>query len=365
MIPFLDLQKVNERYQLDIEQAVLRVAHSGWYILGKEVKQFEHLFSKHCSVEHCIGVGNGLEAIKLILCAYKELGVMNDGDEVIVAANTYIATILAITESGLIPVLIEPDIRTYNIDPKKIEEKITSRTRAILPVHLYGLCCPMDEINKIGEKYNLKVIDDAAQAHGAIYKELPIGGLCDATAFSFYPTKNLGALGDAGAVTTNDNQLAEVIRALANYGTEAKYINKYKGFNSRLDEIQAAILAAKLKYLQTDIQYRQELAMKYLNGIANEQIILPLVETMSEHAFHMFVIRCQRRDELQKYLLEQGIQTQVHYPVPPHKQQAYKEWNNLSYPITESIHQEVLSLPLNTALTVSETEYIIDCINQF
>lgn len=365
MIPFLDLQKVNERYQSDIKQAVLRVARSGWYILGEEVKQFETLFADHCQVKYCIGVGNGLEAIKLILCAYKELGVMTDGDEVIVAANTYIATVLAITESGLTPILIEPDIRTYNIAPKKIEEKITPKTKAILPVHLYGLCCHMDEINKMAEKYNLKVIDDAAQAHGAMYKELPIGGLCDATAFSFYPTKNLGALGDAGAVTTNDNQLAEVIRTLANYGTGVKYISKYKGFNSRLDEIQAAILSAKLKYLQVDTQYRQELGIKYLNGIVNDQIILPLVDAISEHAFHMFVIRCQKRDELQQYLLEKGIQTQIHYPVPPHKQEAYKEWNNLSYPITESIHREVLSLPLNTALTMFETEYIIDCINQF
>lgn len=365
MIPFLDLKKVNEKYQSEIEQAVLRVVRSGWYILGEEVKQFENSFAEHCQTEYCIGVGNGLEAIKLILCAYKELGLMSDGDEVIVPANTYIATILAITESGLTPILVEPNIKTYNLDPKKIEEKITSRTKAILPVHLYGLCCPMDEINKMAQKYNLKVIDDAAQAHGAVYNRLPIGGLCDATAFSFYPTKNLGALGDAGAITTNDKQLAEVIRALANYGTEAKYVNKYKGFNSRLDEMQAAILVVRLKYLKDDTIYRQELASKYLNEIVNKHIVLPFVSVIEEHAFHMFVIRCQKRNELQKYLLEQGIQTQVHYPIPPHKQEAYKEWNNLSFAITERIHDEVLSLPLNTALNFSEITEIIDCVNKF
>ena len=365
MIPFLDLKKVNEKYQSEIEQAVLRVARSGWYVLGEEVKQFESCFAQHSQVENCIGVGNGLEAIKLILCAYKELGVMADGDEVIVPANTYIATILAITESGLTPVLVEPDSRTYTIDPARIEQKITPRTKAILPVHLYGLCCPMDEINKIAQKYNLKVIDDAAQAHGAVYKGKPVGGLCDATAFSFYPTKNMGALGDAGAITTNDNQLAEVVRALANYGTETKYINKYKGFNSRLDEMQAAILSVKLKYLLDETRYRQELAAIYLQGIVNNQIVLPFVETISEHAFHLFVVRCQRRDELQKYLLKQGIQTQVHYPLPPHKQVAYKEWNDMSFPITEIIHNEVLSLPLNTALTTSEVVKIVEYIDEF
>ena len=365
MIPFLDLKKVNEKYQSEIEQAVLRVVRSGWYILGEEVKQFENSFAEYSQVKNCIGVGNGLEAIKLILCAYKELGVMNEGDEVIVPANTYIATILAITESKLTPVLVEPDIRTYNIDPLRIEEKITPKTKAIMPVHLYGLCCPMDEINKIAQKHNLIVIDDAAQAHGAVYKGKPVGGWCDATAFSFYPTKNLGALGDAGAVTTNDDELAEVIRALANYGTEAKYINKYKGFNSRLDDVQAAVLSVKLKYLQVDTRYRQQLATEYLTQIKNEKIILPFTDTITEHSFHMFVIRCQQRDELQQYLLRQGIQSQVHYPIPPHKQEAYKEWNGLLFPITEKIHKEVLSLPLNTSLTISEITEVIDMMNKF
>lgn len=365
MIPFLDLKKINERYQSEIEQAVSRVVRSGWYILGEEVKQFEAAFADYCHVNHCIGVGNGLEAIKLILCAYKELGIMSDGDEVIVPANTYIATILAITESRLTPVLVEPDIRTYNIDPEKVEEKITSKTKAILPVHLYGLSCPMNEINKIAQKYDLKVIDDAAQAHGAKYQGEPVGGLCDATAFSFYPTKNLGALGDAGAVTTNDTKLAEVIRALANYGTEAKYINKYKGLNSRLDEVQAAVLSVKLKYIEGDIRYRKMLAERYLTEIVNENIILPSVDSIAQHSFHLFVVRCERRDELQKYLSDQNIQTQVHYPLPPHKQESYKEWGNMSFGITEKIHKEVLSLPLNTALTFAEITTIISCVNKF
>lgn len=365
MIPFLDLKKVNEKYQSEIEQAILRVVRSGWYILGEEVKLFESSFAQYSQVQNCIGVGNGLEAIKLILCAYKELGVLTEGDEVIVPANTYIATVLAISESGLTPVLVEPDICTYNIDPEKIEEKITSKTKAILAVHLYGLCCPMDEINKIAQKYNLKVIDDAAQSHGATYHGKPVGGLCDATAFSFYPTKNLGALGDAGAVTTNDTQLAEVVRALANYGTETKYVNKYKGFNSRLDEIQAAILSVKLKYLQAETQYRQKLATHYLQGIKNNEIVLPFVETIPEHAFHLFVVRCKRRNELQAYLLKQGIQTQIHYPLSPHEQAAYKEWNNLAFPITEKIHDEVLSLPLNTTLSISEVLSIVDSIDKF
>lgn len=365
MIPFLDLKKVNEKYQSEIEQAILRVARSGWYILGEEVKQFETSFAQYSQVANCIGVANGLEAIKLILCAYKELGIMLDGDEVIVPANTYIATILAITESGLTPVLVEPDMSSYNIDPTKIEERITPKTKAILPVHLYGLCCPMDEVNRLARKYNLKVIDDAAQAHGSVYKGKPIGSWGDATAFSFYPTKNLGALGDAGAITTNDNLLTEVIRSLANYGTETKYINKYKGFNSRLDEMQAAILSVKLKYLLEDTEYRQKLGNLYLKGIVNNQIVLPSVDIISEHTFHLFVIRSAKRDELRDFLFKRGIETQVHYPVPPHKQKSYEEWNNLSFPNTERIHKEVLSLPLNTALTISEATEVIDCVNKF
>lgn len=365
MIPFLDLKSVNSRYQSEIEEAILRVARSGWYVLGDEVKSFEQCFARYCGVEHCIGTGNGLDALKLILYAYKEMGVIQNGDEVIVPANTYIATILSITESGLVPVLVEPDIRTYNIDPLNIESKITKRTKAIMAVHLYGLVAPMCELKVIAEKYNLKIIDDAAQAHGAVYRGKRIGNLCDATAFSFYPTKNLGALGDSGAVTTNDEELARIIRALLNYGTSAKYINDYKGINSRLDEIQAAILSVKLKYLDEDNKYRHKLASYYLSHIRNEQIILPDVKTFDEHVFHLFVIRNVKRDKLQQYLLENGVQTQIHYPVPPHKQKAYKEWNTLSFPITEKIHDEVLNLPLNTALGIDMVEEICSVVNDW
>lgn len=365
MIPFLDLKKVNEKYQEEIDRAIVRVAQSGWYIQGKEVEQFESDFAQYCQSNNCIGVGNGLDAIKLTFCGYKELGLMEEGDEIIVPANTYIASMLAISECGLVPVLIEPDICTYNIDPKQIEAKITPKTKAILAVHLYGQLCAMDELKEIANTYNLKLIDDAAQAHGAIYKGKKVGSLCDATAFSFYPTKNLGALGDGGAVTTNDSELASVIRALAKYGSTKKYQNIYKGYNSRLDEMQAAILNVKLKYLDEEVTLRHELAQQYISLIDNKQIITPCFSNIKEHAFHLFVIRNDKRDQLQRYLLDNGIQTQVHYPTPPHKQLAYKEWNNLSYPITEQIHNEVLSLPINTYLKISGIEIITNCLNKF
>lgn len=365
MIPFLDLKAVNSKYQNEIEEAIIRVARSGWYILGKEVKSFEENFARYCEVNHCIGTGNGLEALKLILYAYKEIGFMQDGDEIILPANTYIATILAVTESGLTPVLTEPDIKTYNIDPSQVENKITKRTKAIMPVHLFGKAAPMDELQDIARKYNLKLIDDAAQAHGAVCNKKKTGNLCDATAFSFYPTKNLGALGDGGAVTTNDKQLADIIRAISNYGMTSKYINDYKGINSRLDEIQAAILSVKLKYLDEDNLYRQKLASYYLSHIKNEQIILPDVKNIDENVFHLFVIRAKERDRLQKHLREKGVEAQVHYPVPPHKQKAYKEWNSLSFPVSEKIHNEVLSLPLNTALGIDTVREICDVINNW
>lgn len=365
MIPFLDLKSVNAKYQSEIEDAILRVSRSGWYVLGKEVESFEQSFAHYCGTGYCVGVGNGLDALKLILCAYKEMGIMQNGDEVIVPANTYIATILAITESGLTPILIEPDIITYNIDPEYIEEKITKRTKAIMPVHLYGQVAPMRQLSEIAAKYNLKLIDDAAQAHGANYQGRKVGNLGDATAFSFYPTKNLGALGDGGAITTNDRHLYETVKALANYGTSSKYISDYKGFNSRLDEIQAAVLSVKLKYLDEDNEHRRKPASCYLSHIRNEQIILPDVKTLDEHVFHLFVIRNAKRYKLQQYLLENGVQTQVHYPVPPHKQKAYPEWNTLSFPVTEKIHDEVLSLPLNTALSVDAVRKICDLINNW
>lgn len=343
----------------------MRVVRSGWYILGDEIKSFERAYAQYCGTANCIGVGNGLDAISLILKSYKELGVLKDGDEVLVPANTYIASILAVSSSGLVPVLVEPDINTYNIDPEKIGDKVTSRTKAILAVHLYGLVSPMNELKEIARKYNLKLIDDAAQAHGAAYYEQKVGSLCDATAFSFYPTKNLGALGDAGAVTTDDSELAAIVRALANYGTTSKYINKYKGENSRLDEIQAAVLAVKLKYLDKEVQARQNIAFFYLRNIQNELIALPWVEQIEQHAFHLFVVRCHERDRLQQYLSDKGIRTEIHYPLPPHKQEAYKEWNSLSYPVSEKIADQIISLPLRISLKNEEVIRICSALNEF
>ena len=370
-IPFLDLKAINFQYRDEILEAIKRVVDSGWYILGKEVEQFEQKFADYCGVKYCIGVGNGLDALRLIFRAYIELGFMTEGDEVIVPANTYIASILSVSENHLTPVLVEPDINTYNIDANKIEEKITSKTKAILIVHLYGQNAYNEKIQKIADKYKLKVIEDSAQAHGAMYKNHRVGSLGDASGFSFYPGKNLGALGDAGAVTTNDDELAEVIRMIGNYGSHKKYENKYKGINSRLDEIQAAILSVKLKYLDKDNQKRREIAQYYCDNIKNDKIILPIqnskfkIQNFQNHVWHQFIIRTRERDKLQKYLLENGIQTIIHYPIPPHKQNAYKEWNDFSLPITEKIHKEVLSLPINYNLSKSDTRYICEKINDF
>jgi len=368
MIPFLDLKALNAQYRAELIEACTRVIDSGWYIRGRECELFEKEFAEYCGTKYAVGVANGLDALILILRAYKEMGVMNDGDEVIVPANTYIASILAISQNNLIPVLVEPDINTYLIDPSKIEEKITSKTKAIMPVHLYGQTCEMDEINKIAKKYNLKVIEDSAQAHGAYYKDKKAGNLGDASGFSFYPGKNLGALGDAGAVTTNDEELANTIRALSNYGSHKKYENLYKGINSRLDEIQAAMLRVKLKYLDNEIAKRREIANYYLQNISNPNVILPTTHyslTANSHVWHLFVIRTQNRDELQKHLLNNGIQTLIHYPIPPHKQNAYKEWNNDSYPISEQIHNEILSLPISGVQSIEDTMKIVQVINDF
>jgi len=384
MIKFLDLQKITQQYQPELTEAVKRVIDSGWYLFGNEIRNFEQEFAKYCGTKYCIGVGNGLDALRLIFRAYIELGIMAEEDEVIIPANTYIASILAVSENRLKSILVEPDINTYNIDPNKIEEKITSKTKAIMPVHLYGQCADMDPINEIAKKYNLKVIEDVAQAHGAIYLpggidnngNIPLGkgkrtgSLGDAAGFSFYPGKNLGALGDGGAVTTNDDELANVIRALGNYGSHKKYENKYKGINSRLDEIQAAILSVKLKYLDDDNQRRREIAQYYYDNIKNKHIILPIqnpklnIKNYKGHVWHQFIIRTRERDKLQKYLLDNSIQTMIHYPIPSHKQEAYKEWNDFSYPITEKIHKEVLSLPINSVTTNDELGYIVKIINQ-
>lgn len=365
MIKFLDLQKITAKNAAEIKIAVNRVIDSGWYLLGQEVKEFEKSFSKFCQVDHTIGVANGLDALQLIFRAYLELGIMEEGDEVIVPANTYIASILAITDNRLVPVLVEPDLETYNIDATQIEKAITSKTKAIMIVHLYGQCAYNTQIQKLCAKYNLKLIEDNAQAQGALFNGMPTGSLGDAAGTSFYPGKNLGAFGDAGAVTTNDPVLAEMVRALANYGSKQKYINEYAGLNSRLDEIQAAILDVKLKYLTIDTQRRKEIALRYRTEITNLKISLPHLIDEAAHVWHLFVIRTENRLALQEYLLQNGIQTLIHYPIPPYKQQAYKEMNVLSYPITEKIHNEVLSLPLSPVLEEHEIVKVINTLNQF
>ena len=365
MIPFLDLKGLNAQYRAELIEACTKVIDSGWYVQGNECKEFDSEFAQYCGTKYAIGVANGLDALILILRAYKELGIMNDGDEVIVPSNTYIASILAISQNNLVPVLVEPDINTYLIDPSKIEEKITSKTKAILPVHLYGQTCEMDKINKIAKKYNLKAIEDSAQSHGAYFKDKRSGNLGDASGFSFYPGKNLGALGDGGAVTTNDEELANTIKALGNYGSHKKYENLYKGVNSRLDEMQAAMLRVKLRYLDNEVEKRRDIANYYLENIKNENIILPVVRAEDNHVWHLFVIRTSKRDVLQKYLLDNGVKTLIHYPIPPHKQNAYKEWNNESYPVSEQIHDEVMSLPISGVQSFEDTKKIIRKINEF
>lgn len=365
MIPFLDLQGINAQYCEELIEACTKVIEGGWYIQGNECKEFEKEFAHYCGTRYAIGVANGLDALILIFRAYKELGIMSEGDEVIVPSNTYIASMLAISENNLIPVLVEPDINTYLIDPAKIEEKINSRTKAILAVHLYGQTCEMDKINEIAKKYDLKVIEDSAQAHGAHYKNKRSGNLGDASGFSFYPGKNLGALGDGGAVTTNDEELANAIKALGNYGSHKKYENLYKGVNSRLDEMQAAMLRVKLKYLDVEIVKRREIAVDYLSNIKNSNIVLPTFRFKENHVWHLFVIRTKERDSLQDYLAENGIQTLIHYPIPPHQQSAYKEWNNQSYPISEQIHNEVLSLPISGIQSEKNTQKIIEVMNAY
>lgn len=363
MISFLDLKKINARYKSELLNACERVIESGWYIQGNECKKFEAEFAAYCGVKHCIGVANGLDALILIFRAYRELGIMNEGDEVIVPANTYIASILAISQNGLIPVLVEPEAATCLIDPKRIEEKITARTKAILPVHLYGQTCDMDIILPLAQQYGLKVVEDSAQSHGAYFGEKRSGNFGDASGFSFYPGKNLGALGDGGAVTTNDDALAETIRALGNYGSHKKYENLYKGVNSRLDEIQAAMLSVKLAHLDEEIEARREVAEYYLKHIVNPAIMLPVVRDRTNHVWHLFVIRHERRDDLQRYLSDNGVQTLIHYPIPPHKQQAYAEWNDQEFPITQAIHDTVLSLPIYMGLTREETARVVELIN--
>lgn len=370
MISFLDLKSINDQYRKELIQASTRVIDSGWYVQGEEVKFFEQEFADYCGTKHCIGVANGLDALILILRAYKEMGKIKEGDEVIVPANTYIASILAITENRLKSVLVEPNEQTYNLSPDLIEQAITPNTKAIMTVHLYGQLADMRAINAIAKKHNILVIEDSAQAHGAHFFDRKAGNWGDASGFSFYPGKNLGALGDAGAVTTNDEKLAKTIRALSNYGSHKKYENIYQGVNSRLDEMQAAFLRVKLKRLDSETKRRQEIAIAYAQGIKSSLFILPIssaskLEDIKNHAFHLFVVRCKERDKLQAYLMEHGIQTLIHYPIPPHHQKAYQSWSILSFPMTEKIHQEVLSLPVSPIMVTEDVQHVIDTINLF
>ncbi len=372
MIKFLDLQKINAQYSEELKQAASDVIDSGWYLLGERVKKFESDLAQYIGAKHAIAVGNGLDALRLILRSYIELGLMKEGDEVIVPANTYIATILAINDNRLKPVLVEPDINTYNIDISLVERHISEKTRAIMVVHLYGCICWGEQLEQIAKKYNLKIIEDNAQAIGAIWEGKRSGSLGDASGFSFYPGKNLGALGDAGAITTNDDQLAEVVRALGNYGSKQKYINEYQGFNSRMDEIQAAILNIKIKYLDAENQHRREIAQFYCENIKHPDIILPIntsthqhINTSAYHVYHLFVIRTPRRAQLQQYLSENSIQTLIHYPIPPYKQKAYSTFNEMYFPITEQIHNEVLSLPMSPVMSEDEIEKVIKTLNSY
>jgi dTDP-4-amino-4,6-dideoxygalactose transaminase len=373
MIKFLDLKAINNSFEPELSTSVKRVLDSGWYLLGKEVQSFELAYMQFIGSQHCIGVANGLDALRLILKAYIAMGFMKAGDEIIVPANTYIASILSITDNGLVPVFVEPDILTYNIDPQKIEEKLTKRTKGIMLVHLYGQNSMHTEIQRIADQYQLKLIEDNAQAAGAYYGVKRTGSLGHAAGHSFYPGKNIGALGDGGAVTTNDSELAYVVRTIANYGSAKKYINEFQGLNSRLDEIQAAILCIKIKRLDADNQKRRNIAAYYCKHIIHPEIVLPnvnkapiLTDPLSQsHVWHLFVIRHKNRDQLQQYLTEQGIQTLIHYPVPPHKQAAYKQWNHLKYPITEQVHNEVLSLPMDPTLSNSDLDKIITAINAY
>ena len=365
MIKFLDIQKINEQYEQELKDAASRVINSGWYLTGKELDTFEKKYADFCHVKFALGVANGLDALRLIFRGYLELGVMSKGDEVIVPANTYIASVLAITDNDLIPVFVEPNLETYNLDSNKIDAAVSEKTKAILTVHLYGQNSIDNQMLEICSNHNLKLIEDSAQSHGAKWNDKISGGIGDAAGHSFYPGKNLGALGDAGAVTTNDKNLARTILALRNYGSEKKYENIYKGLNSRLDEMQAAFLNVKLKYIQNDIDNRRKVAEYYLNNIKNEKIILPTLIEEEAHVWHLFVIRTENRLALQEYLEKTGIQTIIHYPIPIHKQKAYEEYENLKLPLTEQIHHEVLSLPIGAHITNRDLSYVVKVVNEF
>ena len=360
-IPFLPLDKINNRFRSEIDARLKVILDKGWYLQGEENERFCRNFAAYCCTKYALGVGNGLDALTLIIRAHG----FGAGDEIIVPANTYIATVLAICENDCTPVLVEPALDTCNIDPDRIEEAITSRTCAIMVVHLYGQAVQMEKIWKLAEKYGLKVFEDCAQAHGAVYQGRRVGNLGDAAAFSFYPGKNLGALGDGGAITTSDSELFEKLKALANYGSDRKYHHIYKGVNSRLDEIQAAVLDVKLKYLDADNNRRREIATFYRTHITNPRIVCPKTYAEQASVWHVFTVRTERRSDFQKYLADKGIQTLIHYPTPPHKQMAYAEWNDRSYPITEKIHREIISLPISPVMTEEEAEYVVNIVNHW
>lgn len=370
MVPFLDLKKINLRDQQAFEAAFTDLLNSGWYILGKGVQSFEEKFAAYCGAKHCIGVANGLDALILILEGYKEMGIMAGGDEVLVPSNTYIASILAISKAGMVPVLTEPSIDDYLMDPAVAATKITAKTKAIMPVHLYGRLCNMDALNELARKYDLKVIEDSAQSQGAVYKGKKSGNLGDASGFSFYPGKNLGALGDAGAITTNDDELATTLLALRNYGSHIKYQNLYRGVNSRLDEIQAMMLSIKLDGLDADNAYRCKVAQFYIDNISNPAVTLPVrpgtdVANDPSHVWHVFTLRTAKRAEFEKHLTNAGVQTVIHYPVPPHRQPAYSELSSMSFPVSEKIHEEIISIPISPVISEAQCTQVVNAVNSY
>lgn len=365
MIKFYDLQAITAMHADEYKEAVARVIDSGWFLLGHANELFEAHYAKYIGTNHCVAVANGLDALYLLLLGYKEMGLMQDGDEIIVPANTYIATILAITRNHLVPVFVEPTWENLEIDINKIEAAITPKTKGVMIVHLYGRIAYNDQLDDICKKHGLKLLEDCAQSHGCAWKGFKTGALGDAAAHSFYPGKNLGAFGDAGAVTTNDEELASVIRALANYGSQEKYVFKYVGINSRMAETDAAVLDVKLRYLDEDNRKRQELAAYYYEHIDNPLITLPKWLDDKNNVYHQFPIFCERRDELQAYLKEHGIETLIHYPIPPHQQACYKEWNHRSFPISEKIHAQELSIPMNQAISTEEAEAVVSALNSF
>lgn len=365
MIKFLDLEKINRQHAKELSEATKRVIERGWYLKGCETDNFEKNYSDFIGTKHAIACGNGLDALTLILMGYLEMGIMTEGDEIIVPANTYIASILAISRSGLKPILVEPNPKTLQIDENLIEKFISPRTKGLMIVHLYGQCAYTDKIGEICRQHNLKLIEDNAQAHGAIYKGRRTGSLGDAAGHSFYPGKNLGALGDAGAVTTNDVGLANTVKALGNYGSEKKYVFNMPGINSRIDEMQAAALNIKLPFIDNDNRKRREIATRYKTGITNPLIRLPEVSYHEDNVFHIYPIFTPYRNQLQEYLKSNDIETIIHYPIPPHKQKCYREWNHLSLPITEKIHTQELSLPISPVLTKEEVEKVIETVNLF